>query len=97
MGVQDAVTPTFKARQMTNLQMKSLEYILEQLRLHGLSFLLMGVAVWYLHSRDVELRNEVKLCNQSMIDMYRIERKELRKVIEANTIALQKIGEDHGY
>lgn len=72
-------------------QTKILTYILEQLRLHGLSFLLLGAITYYFFTKVEALSEEVKACNNEVITVYREERNELSKVIERNTIALEKL------
>lgn len=73
------------------MKAKLIDYISEQLRLHGLSFLLLGVMVYYFYEKVERLSDEVKSCNQAVIQVYQEERTELRQVIERNTIALENL------
>lgn len=73
------------------MKAKLIDYISEQLRLHGLSFLLLGAMVYYFYGEVERLSDEVKSCNKSVIQVYQAERAELRQVIERNTIALENL------
>lgn len=66
-----------------------LTYLAEQLRMHGLSFLLLGVAVWYFHGENLKMKSEIKACNDALIEMYRSDRSELLEVVRNNTAALR--------
>lgn len=77
------------------MKVKMIEYLVEQLRLHGLSFLLMGVAVHFLYAEYRDLSEEVKDCNASIIEHYRFQTTELTKVVEANTVVLEKLSKVH--
>lgn len=64
-------------------------YLLDQLRMHGLSFLLLGIAVWYFHAENLKMKGEIKQCNDALIEMYRTDRSELLEVVRNNTAALR--------
>lgn len=66
-------------------------YLADQLRMHGLSFLLLAAAVWYFQGENMKMANEIKACNQSIIDMYRTDRMHLQEIIDNNTRALEEI------
>lgn len=61
---------------------RTLVWILEVLKTQGLSFLLLGIAVWYLQGQNNELRREISLCNE---DKYN----GMLEVLRQNTIALK--------
>lgn len=70
---------------------KILAYLAEQARMHGLSFVLLGAAVWYFHGENMKMSSEIRACNQSIIDMYRNDRIQLQEIISNNTKALEEI------
>ena len=66
-------------------------YLMDQLRVHGLSFFLLGLATWYFQSENVQMRAEIKDCNSALIEMYRSDRVQMLNVIQNNTSALRDI------
>lgn len=68
------------------------KFLLDTLRTQGLSFLLLGVAVWYLQSQNMELRQDVLKCQATQIEWLTSKNEGLTSALEANTTALGKIG-----
>lgn len=65
--------------------------VLEQLRTQGLSFILLGIAVWFLYGQNQKLSIQVKGCNETIIEMYRQDRKEMLTIINQNTQVLKEL------
>ena len=59
-------------------------WILETLKNQGLSFLLLGLAVYHLQGQNNELSKEMRLCQEEKYNA-------LVTVIESNTAALNEI------
>lgn len=59
-------------------------YLLETLKNQGLSFVLLGVAVWYLQGNNDRLANEIRSCQQEKYDA-------MLQVINSNTQALNAL------
>jgi len=72
-------------------EFEMVKYILEILRTQGLSFLLLGVAVWYLQSQNMELRRDVLNCQSTQIEYLTTKTETLTKTLESNTTALNRI------
>ena len=68
-----------------------MKYLLEQLRFHGLSFVLLGLAVWYFYTVNSQLQQDIKDCNEKIIEIYSNQQMQFREVIQKNTIALDKL------
>lgn len=64
-------------------------YISDQVRMHGLSFVLLACAVWYFHGENKQMGAEIRTCNQTIIDMYRSDRIQLQEIINNNTKVLE--------
>lgn len=65
-------------------QSDMVNYLLETLKNQGLSFVLLGVAVWYLQGNNDRLANEIRACQQEKYDA-------MIQVIESNTHALNAL------
>lgn len=65
--------------------------IWELLKRQGLSFLLLGIMTAFFYNQNKELADEIDDCNQAIIDKYQDENERLMLVIEANTMALERI------
>lgn len=59
-------------------------WILETLKNQGLSFLLLGLAVWHLQEQNNELNSHIRDCQEEKYNA-------LISVVQANTEALNKI------
>lgn len=60
------------------------QWLLESLKNQGLSFLLLGVAVFYLQDQNTSMAREIRDCQEQRYNA-------LVEVIEANTKALQQL------
>lgn len=60
------------------------QWLLESLKNQGLSFLLLGVAVFYLQDQNTIMAREIRDCQEQRYNA-------LVEVIEANTKALQQL------
>ncbi len=56
---------------------------------HGLSMVLLVLAVWWMNQKNEALSKKVDLCNQETIDIYKNQNEELLKVVEQNTRAIE--------
>jgi len=70
-------------------------YLMEQIRVHGISFFLLGVMVWYFQSENAKIKAQILACNDSLIEMYRTDRMQLLDVINNNTKAINSLKLDH--
>lgn len=59
-------------------------WILDLLKKQGLSFVLLGVAVWYFYGEVKHLQDKADLCQNSVIELY-------QKVIMENTDLLKRV------
>lgn len=66
-----------------------INYLSDQIRLHGLSFFLLGVAVWYFHGQNEVMKAEVRACNDTIIQMYATNQAKLMEALNNNTEALR--------
>jgi len=67
------------------------QYLMDQLRLHGINLFLLGLAVWYFQIENTEMKSEIRACNDALIETYRVNQIQLLDVINNNTRALQDI------
>lgn len=65
-------------------QLDMIRFLLDTLKSQGLSFLLLGLAVWHLQSQNDALATEIRACQE---DKYNA----LVEIIRANTEALQHL------
>lgn len=63
----------------------------EILKKQGLSFLLLGIAVWYFYTENKELRNEVRTLQSDVISKYQMDNVEMRKAIDRNTFVIETL------
>lgn len=59
-------------------------WILDLLKKQGLSFVILGVAVWYFYGEVKRLNDKADLCQNSIIEMY-------QNVIISNTMAIDNM------
>lgn len=78
-------TTTTKASAFELLQ----QFLMDQLRKHGLPLFLFAVATWYFWGENVEMKAQIRACNDSLIETYRVNQIQLLDVINNNTRALQ--------
>lgn len=77
--------------QPIQLNNKLLTYFIDQAKLHGLTFILMAIAVWYFEKQNSVLNDELKACTDAVISVYRTDRAQLLDVVSNNTAALERI------
>lgn len=63
--------------------------LIDQLKRHGLPFILMAMAVLFFYDQFNELRREVDECNDQIIELYSKDHNEMIKVISENTQAIR--------
>lgn len=80
-----------KEQPPTLLNIRFINYITEQIRLHGMTIVLLAVAVWYFEGQNKVLREEIRDCNQSLIAEYKVDRAQTLQIISNNTAALNQI------
>jgi ABC-type cobalamin transport system ATPase subunit len=66
-------------------------FVLQQLQQQGLSFLLLGFAVWYLNGRVNFAENRYLDCQNDLIEIYRTETAITREIISKNTETNKRI------
>lgn len=66
------------------------QYLMEQLRAHGINLLLLALAVWYFQHENMEMKAEIRDCNDALIETYRVNQIQMLDVINNNTRALQE-------
>ena len=71
--------------------LRFLDYLMEQIRIHGLTIVLLALAVWYFEAQNNILKEEIRDCNQTMISEYKVERAQTLQIISNNTAALNQI------
>lgn len=76
---------------MAGTNMELIMFLMEALKKQGLSFLILGAVVIYFHNELNDVRKEVKLCNDTIVEIYSKKTDELKDVIIRNTEALNKI------
>ena len=62
--------------------------LFDQIRHQGVSFALLALIAWYFQGQTVEMKKEIKLCNDALFEMYRSDRARMIEVINNNTQAL---------
>lgn len=76
--------------QQNNIQW-IVDYLKSQVKVHGISFFLLGLAVWYFTGENREIKNEIRMCNEARMEQYQVERQQMMEVINNNTKALDKL------
>ena len=61
------------------------------LKKQGLSFVIMGIAIWYFYGEQQRMQSEIKQCNDSFISYMNENQIKLISVIEKNTAALENL------
>ena len=67
--------------------------VLETLAKQGLSFLLLGVAIWYFNEQNNKLETRVFECNSRIVEVYEEQNDRLLELVENNNRALQQNSE----
>lgn len=67
--------------------------VLETLAKQGLSFLLLGVAIWYFNEQNNKLETRVFDCNSRIVEVYEEQNDRLLELVENNNRALQQNSE----
>lgn len=67
--------------------------VLETLAKQGLSFLLLGVAIWYFNEQNNKLETRVFDCNSRIVQVYEEQNDRLLELVENNNRALQQNSE----
>lgn len=70
--------------------LKFIGYLMDQVKLHGLNFILLALAVMWFYNQNEKLTAEVKLCNSTMIDMHRSDKIRSETLLLNSTAALQQ-------
>lgn len=68
-----------------------IDYLWSQLKLHGISMLLLAIAVWYFHGENKRMQQEIRSCNQAIIVQYEQSQAKLLEALNNNTLALNRI------
>lgn len=67
--------------------------VLETLAKQGLSFLLLGVAIWYFNEQNNKLETRVFDCNSRIVEVYEEQNDRLLELVENNNKALEQNSE----
>ena len=67
------------------------QYLMDQLRAHGINLFLLAIAVWYFQNENTEMKAEIRACNDALIETYRVNQIQMLDVINNNTRALQDV------
>lgn len=67
------------------------QYLMDQLRTHGINLFLLAIAVWYFQNENMEMKAEIRACNDALIETYRVNQIQMLDVINNNTRALQAV------
>lgn len=70
---------------------KTLSYLFEVGKKHGLPFVMLLVAIWYVNQKSQKFEEKIFDCHDQMIQIYQENQDKLIKVIETNTSALEEI------
>lgn len=70
---------------------RMIQFLMEQARMHGLGFILLAAAVYYFQTENAKMTDEIRACNNTIIEMYRTDRLQLQEIIANNTKALEEI------
>lgn len=69
----------------------ALPWLVDSMKKQGFSWVLTALAVWFFYNQTQQMQAKIDLCNDTIIDLYKEDRKELLKVIQSNTFALENI------
>lgn len=67
------------------------QYMMEQLRTHGINLFLLAIAVWYFQNENMQIKAEIRACNDALIETYKSNQRQMLDVINNNTRALQDV------
>ena len=67
------------------------DFILGQLKMHGLPMAMLAVAVWYFMGENKQIKSDIHDCNSTLIEMYKTDRIQQLEVINNNTAALREL------
>jgi hypothetical protein len=67
------------------------EDIFNLIKQQGFAFVLMSIMVWFLYNEQLEMKREIKSCNDSIIDLYRNDHIQMRDIIQSNTDLIEHI------
>lgn len=84
-------TPQLTSAERSSIIQQFQKYLMEQIRTHGIIFVLLGVAVWYFQNENVNMKEQIRQCNDALIETYRTNQIQLLDVINNNTRALQDV------
>lgn len=63
-------------------------FITSAIKRQGMSFVLMLVAVFFLHKQNESVRKEILSCEKEKVELLKEQNKSLETVIAANTVAI---------
>ncbi len=65
-------------------------FILQVLAKQGFSFMLLGLAVWYVTSQNQKMEARLNACNDTVISVYQEQNERLLDLVENNNRALEQ-------
>ena len=68
-----------------------ISWALNTLRLYGLPFVLLAVAVWYFHNRTEKLESAIEACQKNHAEAITMQNGALIRAITENTQALNRL------
>ena len=71
-----------------------ISYVSEQLKTHGLPFVLLALAVTWFNEKNKQLDAKLDICNQAIIKAYQENQTKMIEVIERNSSAFKALDRD---
>lgn len=65
--------------------------LLDSLEKQGLSLLLLAAAIFWLNQRYERIEESLATCNEQVIEYYRADHAEMKRVIDNNTRVIEKL------
>jgi hypothetical protein len=84
-------TPQTLQEAKIGFYLRFINYLMDQIRLHGLSFIMLTLAVLWFYKENTKLTEEVKNCNSTMIEIYRNDKIRMEALINNNTQAFEQL------
>ena len=68
-------------------------FLVKTVKDQGVSFLLLGLMVWYFHAQTTMLHTEIKECNNQQMEIYKSQNIKLMEVVDRNSKAFEAFSE----
>lgn len=70
------------------------DIITDNLKKHGISFILLAFAIWYMEGKNQALESKIDTCNREALEMYKTQNALLVQVVQDNSTVLLKVREN---